>query len=116
MQQTWLPDHQAMALTASILGVSQDRVFEMAYEEWHGEAPVHRQADQAFVGYLFEGKLPCWVRAFTRSTLQLSEAAGMELPVTQSGHILTSVVSPAELRWAVSGLGALCVALLSRLF
>ena len=110
------PDHNAIAMTASVLGASELRVFELAYQEWYGKPPQIRDAERAFVDYLLEGKVPCWVRAFTRNTLHLCEEAGMDLPATQSGQNLTLVVRPAEMLLAVLGLGAVCLVWLAGLF
>ena len=104
-----IPDHHAIAVTASVLGASELRVFELAYQEWHGTALPARVSEHAFVEYLLDGKVPCWVRAFTRNTLDLCEEAGMVLPVTQSGHNLTLRVSPPEMLLATIGLGAICL-------
>jgi hypothetical protein len=110
-----MSDHDAIALTADVLEASPPRLFELAYQEWHGQAAQAREAERAFVEYLLDGKVPCWVRAFTRNTLTLCEEAGMALPVTQTGHNLTLRVTPTELLLAMLGLGAVCLLWLTRL-
>lgn len=110
MQNNYLmPDTDAIAMTAKVLDASETRVFELAYQEWYGKPPQERELERIFLAYLFEGEVPCWLRAFNRHTLALCEEAGMELPVTQSGHNVTIAVSQPEMIWALIGLGAVCL-------
>ena len=110
MQNNYLmQDIDAIGLTASILATSETRLFELAYQEWYGQAPQQRELERVFLAYLFDGEVPCWVRGFTRQTLQLCDEAGMVLPVPQSGHNVTLVVSPSEMIFALMGLGAACL-------
>ena len=116
MQNNYLiQDVDALGLTAKVLVTSELRIFELAYQDWHGQPPQQRELDRAFADYLFEGNTPCWVRAFTRNTLALCEEAGMLLPVTQAGHNLTFSVSPPEMLLAVIGLSAICLVWLAGL-
>ena len=91
------PDHNAIGVTASVLGASELRVFELAYQEWYGKPPQIRDAERAFVDYLLEGKVPCWVRAFTRNTLHLCEEAGIQVSSRKNAS-LTSFLSS---RWSL---------------
>ena len=110
MQNNYLMrDSDALGLTAGILDVSETRIFELAYQDWFGKPAHARDLEHAIVDYLFEGKMPCWVRAFTRNTMQLCDEAGMVLPLTQSGQHVTLVVSPSEMIFALMGLGAACL-------
>jgi hypothetical protein len=106
MQNNYLMlDSEAIGQTASVLGVSQTRVFELAYQEWYGQPFPQREMEAVFLAYLFEGRLPCWVRAFTRNTLVLCEEAGMDLPQTQTGHNMTLSVNQPEMILALLGVG-----------
>lgn len=107
-------DDEALALTARVLDTSVLRIFELAYQEWHGQAPRPCDLERAFEGYVFEGQTPCWVRAFTRNTLQLCEEAGLALPVTQSVQNVTLRVSQAEML-ALLGFGVVCLVWLAGL-
>ena len=109
-----LADSRAIAQTADVLGVSPLRIFELAYQEWHGRPATASQTETAFVAYLLDGVVPCWVRAFTRSTLHLCEEAGMREGLTQSGQDLTRLVSPAQMLMAMLGLGVMCLTWLTR--
>jgi hypothetical protein len=111
MQNNYLlPDHDAIGLTASILGSSETRVFELAYQEWYGKPAQQCELEHAFLAYLFEGRVECWVRAFTRHTLRLCDEAGVVLPMTQSGRNVTLLVTPAETIFKWIGLGAMFLA------
>jgi len=111
MQNNYLlPDHDAIGLTASILGASETRVFELAYLEWYGKPPLPCELEHAFLAYLCEGRVDCWVRAFTRQTLRLCDEAGVALPVTQSGCNVTFVVTHPETIFKLIGLGAVFLA------
>lgn len=116
MQNNYLiQDHDAIELTARVLATSETRLFELAYQEWHGRAVQKRELERAFLAYLFDGRVPCWVRAFTRQTLQLCDEAGLALPVTQSSHYLTHMVSQTAIFWMLIGLGTLCLGWLAGL-
>jgi hypothetical protein len=117
MQNNYLmPDYDAICLTARILRVQETRLFELAYQEWYGRMPQQCELEHAFLAYIFSGEVPCWVRAFTRSTLQLCDEAGMALPVTQSGQELTLVVTRPEMMIALMGFGAMCLGWLVGMF
>ena len=110
-----MTDREMLGLTTRILDAPEFRVFELAYQEWYGKPGTDRDLDPVFFDYAIKGELPCWVRAYSRSTLQLCEEAGMDLPVTHSGHKLTLAVSQAEMLLALLGLGAVCLLWIAKL-
>ena len=76
-------DTRDIELTASVHQVTKFRIFELAYAEWHGAPASEAVIEAYFVAYLFDGEVPCWVRAYTRKTLRLCQDAGLELPTLQ---------------------------------
>lgn len=106
MQNNYLmTDRELLGLTTRVLGVPEFRVFELAWQEWHGKVPAECDLEPAYFDFAIKGELPCWVRAYNRNTLQLCEEVGLDLSVTQSGHNVTLAVSPIEMVFAVMGLG-----------
>lgn len=116
MQNKYLmSDHEMLGLTTRVLDVPEFRVFELAYQEWHGKPGSERELDPVFFDYAIKGELPCWVRAYSRSTLQLCEEAGLDLVVTADGHKMTLSVNYTEMVFALMGLGAVCLLWIGRL-
>ncbi|MFP4537139.1 MAG: hypothetical protein ACLFPA_02445 [Dichotomicrobium sp.] len=50
--------------TASILSIAEFRVFEIAYHRWFGDFATEKTIERYFVPYMFEDRVPMWVRAF----------------------------------------------------
>ena len=65
---------------ASVLSVSEFRLFELAYDDWFGESGSERILEAAYMSYVVCGLTPIWVRNYTRKTRQLCDEAGMYLP------------------------------------
>jgi len=117
MQNNYLlSDTNAIGFATRLLGTTEYRLFELAFQEWYGQIPQQCELERAFLAYIFSGEVPCWVRAYTRNTMQLCDDAGMSMPVAQSGQELTLVVSRPEMIVALLGLTAICLGWLSRLF
>lgn len=62
------PDVADVLASASLLEVSEYRVFEMAFEAWFGRKVGDDAArlDRHFFAYLYRDAVPPWVRAFCR--------------------------------------------------
>ncbi len=69
-------DTQAVLTAAHTLDISEFELFNLAYQNWHGQRAETRQLEAVFVRYLFEAKIPHWVRHFTSyvASLNYSEA------------------------------------------
>ncbi len=98
-----LPRDVAQVLeSASVLDVSEYRVFELAYRARFG-GPVRDTAafDRCFFDYLYRDRVPPWVRAFTRAVVDRAHEAGFD-PVASG---LAPPVRPAAvsrgIRYAV---------------
>ncbi|MBI1423117.1 MAG: hypothetical protein GC149_06600 [Gammaproteobacteria bacterium] len=115
MQNNYLKsDDAAIEMCAQVLATTHMRIFELAYREWYGSGPALYELEHSFTGYLFEGTLPCWVRAYLRQTLQQCAQVGMELPVAARRHNVTFSVNPAALWWTLCGVGVMCCQWLAR--
>lgn len=69
-------DTQTVLTAAYALDISEFELFHLAYQNWHGQRAETRQLEAVFVGYLFEAKIPHWVRHFATyvAGLKRSEA------------------------------------------
>ena len=65
---------------AAILNVSEFRLFELAYQDWFGVLAKENNLESAYMPYVMSGTVPCWLRHFSRKTLQLCDEAGLFLP------------------------------------
>jgi len=72
------PDVLDVLRTSGLLGVSEFRVFELAYTHWYGVATDERAIERHFVPYMFREQVPPWVRAFTRKVLALEQAGTLD--------------------------------------
>ena len=70
------PDARHVAAAACYLQVGEFRVFELAWEDWHGEKPNQKTVERHFVRYLFHQTVPIWVRHYVRKVLERARDAG----------------------------------------
>ncbi len=75
-----IDDAQQVEEAAAILDVSEFRLFELAYHDWFGEFAKENNLESAYMPYVVCGTVPCWLRHFSRQTLQLCDEAGLFLP------------------------------------
>lgn len=73
-------DAQQVEEAAAILNVSEFRLFELAYHDWFGVFAKENKLESAYMPYVVCGTVPCWLRHFSRKTLQLCDEAGLFLP------------------------------------
>ncbi len=71
---------KAVLRTAERLGISEFEVFCAAYHAWFQERAAVVSLERHFVSYLFHGRVPFWVRHFTRSALLEQPASGEPAP------------------------------------
>lgn len=65
--------------SASLLEVSEYRVFEMAYRAWFGaDAGGSASFDRCFFDYLYRDRVPPWVRTFTRGVVARGREADFD--------------------------------------
>jgi hypothetical protein len=64
-------DVWAVLKTASLLSVGEFRVFEIAYEQWYGEAGEEKHIEKYFTSYMFNDIVPVWVRHFCKKVVKL---------------------------------------------
>lgn len=55
---------------ASVMDISEYRLFELAYVDWFGDEPLAGQVEPTFAVYMFRGEIPTWVRQFARKMLK----------------------------------------------
>ena len=61
----------AVAVSASLLQVSEFKCFQVAYEQWFGHELDEQSMENIFFTYLKELSVPHWVRHFTRKVFYL---------------------------------------------
>jgi hypothetical protein len=61
----------AVAVSASLLQVSEFKCFQVAYEQWFGHELDEQSMENIFSSYLMELTVPHWVRHFTRKVFYL---------------------------------------------
>lgn len=61
----------AVAVSASLLQVSEFKCFQIAYAQWFGHELDERSMEGIFSAYLKDLTIPHWVRHFTRKVFHL---------------------------------------------
>ena len=90
-------DAQRVEEAAAILNVSEFRLFELAYHDWFGVLAPERNLESAYMPYVMSGTVPCWLRHFSRKTLQLCDEAGLFLPALSThANTVSSVLKSIE--------------------
>ena len=64
--------------TASLLSVGEFRVFEIAYEQWYGEAGEEQHIEDHFTSYMFNDIVPVWVRHFCKRIVKLDQEDSLD--------------------------------------
>lgn len=59
-------DMKALDDALSILGIGEFQFFEIAWREWHGEAPDPDRIEREMLNTLYRQRPPAWVRHFVR--------------------------------------------------
>ena len=58
---------------SALLEIKEFALFELAYKEWYGRAPLSRVIEAHFSNYMFHGIIPAWVTSYTRQVLELQK-------------------------------------------
>ena len=72
------PDVLAVVEASGLLAVSEFRIFELAYENWYGVETDEKTIERHFLPYMFQERVPHYVRAFTRRVLSLDRAGELD--------------------------------------
>jgi hypothetical protein len=96
-------DAEAVCFAASLLDISEFRLFEIAHVNWFGSKAPKKAMEGFFGNYLHSGLVPFWLRHMVRSIINKhwkGNLAAREFGIEQP-H-----VSPSEKRvgWLVIGL------------
>jgi len=63
---------------SALLSVGEFRVFEIAYEDWYGEAGEEKMIEKYFTGYMFSDIVPPWVRHFCKKVMKLDDEGTLD--------------------------------------
>jgi hypothetical protein len=72
------PDIQEVLSTSALLEISEYRVFQLAYERWHGSGAPARVMENIYARYMFKEEVPPWVRQYTREVLDLARTGQLD--------------------------------------
>ncbi len=64
--------------SASLLSIGEFRVFEIAYEQWYGEAGDEKHIEKHFTSYMFNDIVPVWVRHFCKKIVKLDDEDALD--------------------------------------
>lgn len=64
-------DLVAVLDASSALEITEFRLFELAFQDWHGRKADARRMEKYFAAYMFANQVPGWVRHFARKILKL---------------------------------------------
>jgi hypothetical protein len=72
------PDVQAVVDASNLLAVSEFRLFEIAYANWYGVEGDSNAIEHQFLPYMFQERVPHYVRAFTRKVRGLEKTGSLD--------------------------------------
>ena len=72
------PDVNDVLQAAAMLDISEYQLFHAAYKRWHGEPAEESIMEPFFVSYMFELKVPPWVRHFSRLVQRLNRMGKLD--------------------------------------
>ncbi len=67
------PDLWDLLQSSSLLEIKEFDIFELAYKDWFGHAPKPHVSEAHFSNYMFNNRIPVWVRRYTRMVVELHE-------------------------------------------
>ncbi|MCZ6474019.1 MAG: hypothetical protein O6934_11320 [SAR324 cluster bacterium] len=67
-----------LAEASNRLDVGEFQVFQLSYNEWHGNDLEPKRMEQMFFDYLTENKLPPWARHYARRIIDLDDQGKLE--------------------------------------
>ena len=71
-------DARGVLDAAYVLRVSEFDLFRLAYRRWYGGDAETKWLEQVFARYMFQQKVPIWVRQFCRDVLARRAASSVE--------------------------------------
>ncbi len=63
---------------SSLLSVGEFKIFELAYEDWYGEAGDEMMIEKHFTGYMFNDLVPPWVRHFCKKVMKRDQEGELD--------------------------------------
>ena len=93
-------DYMLVANTAGLLEITEFRLFQLAFREWYGREIRDYEAEDYFTDFMFQDRVPFWVRRFCHQIQDL-DAAGQLNP--RDFGIQPARFEYRLLHWAVRG-------------
>ena len=74
-----IPEDVQAALEASaLLGISEFRMFHIAYRQWYGHDADEAKIERYYIPYMFNDMVPLWVRHFAQRIKDLDRAGRLD--------------------------------------
>ena len=87
-------DIQDVLMAANLLELPEFEIFRLSYAYWYGEKPTEDQVEKAYIPYMFGGKVPLFVRQFSRKVKDMEmkdEIDPAELGVVQKSSVIRNL-------------------------
>ncbi len=93
--RTELSDNDLVIRARTALGLLDFDFFRTAWRDWHGAEPEDRAIEPEFVTYLFQQRIPGYVRHFARKVLSAAAAGRLDPVVLGVPHDAKREVQPS---------------------
>ena len=87
-------DVQDVLMASNLLEIPEYEVFKLSYAYWYGSTPNEDEIETIYIPYMFEGKVPLFVRQFSRRVYAMQAAGDVdkdELGVVEPPSIFRNV-------------------------
>ena len=87
-------DVQDVLMASNLLEIPEFEIFRLSYAYWYGSMPVEAEIEAAFSSYMFGGKVPVFVRQFSRRVKDMELHDNVDrhkLGIKEQGGILSNV-------------------------
>ncbi len=102
-----------VASTAGLLEITEFRVFQLAFGEWYGREIRDYEAENYFTAFMYQDRVPFWVRRFCHKIQDLNEAGKLN---PRDFGIYPARFEYRLWHWAVRGVTILIAVLIILLF
>ena len=80
-------DALRVAEVARLLRINEFDLFRLAYRRWHGRNARTKVLEREFATYMFQQRVPPWVRQFCRDVLARAEAGQLDREEFEAGTV-----------------------------
>ncbi len=102
-------ENNLLAEASNRLDVGEFQVFQLSYNEWHGNDLEPQRMEQLFFEYLTENKLPPWARHYARHIIDLDDQGLLEYTDSHYHRYDANSVEPVNIRTGLATVIALAL-------